>query len=359
MPKRNYYETLGVGENASVEEIKKAYRNLAKKYHPDAHPGDKQAENRFKEISEAYTVLSDPEKRKQYDQMRRYGFSGTGPQSGGGFQGFDFGDVFRGQGRARGGRQRTQRGSTSDDFFSFGGFGDLFSQIFGGESGFESGGRQGQADPNIYAQVEIPFKTAAVGGKTVISLRKEELCPQCKGSGAEAPSDVQVCDQCHGSGTISMNRGAFAISRPCPKCLGRGRIIRRPCKKCGGTGRVSVNRKISVTIPPATEDGKKLRLSKQGNPSTNGTPAGDLILTIRVQNHRFFRRDGLDIYCEIPIDKSRAEQGTKLRIKTIYDKKVELKIPPRTPNGKTFRLKKMGIARNGEVGNQFVKIKVK
>lgn len=357
MANRNYYQILGVDENASAEDIKKAYRDLAKKYHPDAHPGDKQAEERFKEISEAYRVLSDAEKRKQYDQMRKYGFSGAdrGAGGGAGFEGFDFGDLFGGFRSGAGRRRQQRRGFSTEDFFGFGGIGDLFSQIFSREFGFEGEPFARKTSRDVRAEVEIPFETAAVGGRTSISLRREEACPTCDGAGG---TKVEVCSQCRGTGTLSHVQGGFAVSRPCPRCMGRGKIVQETCQACGGAGRVPRQRRIVVNIPPATEDGKVLKLKGQGNPGVNGQPPGDLYLTIRVGKHRFFKKKGLDIHCEVPIDKSKAEEGTRIKVKSIYGKKVELKIPPGTEDGKSFRLKNIGIVKNGQVGDQYVKVKV-
>ncbi|MFQ5706428.1 MAG: DnaJ C-terminal domain-containing protein [bacterium] len=358
MPNKDYYNILAVSEDASAEEIKRAYRKLAKENHPDAHPGDRKSEERFKEISEAYAVLSDPQKRKQYDQMRKYGFSSVGGNSGFGFQGFDLGDILKGFGKAGSRRNRGSRGFTSDEFFGFGGFGDLFTQIFGNEFEFNSPDRRTTTDLNVHAELEIPLETAALGGKAMIYLDKVQHCPSCEGSGVKKGSRVMVCPECRGTGTVSMSRGAFAVSRPCPRCLGKGKIVTEPCVTCAGSGRVRKKQKIAINIPPATEDGSKLRLAGQGNPGSDGRRSGDLIITVRVKKHRFFRTKGLDVYCEIPINKSSAQKGSRIRLKTIRNEKVELRVPPKTENGKVFRLKKMGIKKNGKVGDQFVKIKV-
>jgi len=358
MAKRNYYEVLGVNESASSEEIKKAYRNLAKTYHPDANPGNKIAEARFKEIAEAYSVLSDSAKRKQYDQMRKYGFAGARPGGGGYSQGIDFdlSDLF-GSG-FKSGRRSGSRQTPVDDFFAFGGLGDLFSQMFERENGFGQTSQRARRGEDIRVNLEIPFETAALGGKAVFTIEKEERCPDCKGSGARPGKKPETCPDCRGSGTISMAQGAFAVSRPCPRCLGKGKIIRDPCKTCGGKGRVKVDKKYSIAIPAGAEDGKSLRLSGEGNPGVEGLEPGDLIVTLQVAPHRFFSKQGRDIYCEVPIDKKRAKRGTKVRVKTIYGDTVELNIPPDTNGGKTFRLKEMGIRCKEGVGDQYVKINV-
>ncbi len=360
MAERDYYKILGVSENATLDEIKKAYRKLAKQYHPDANPGNKEAEERFKEISEAYNVLSDPQKRQQYDQMRKFGF-GTGARPEGGFDfqgfGFDLGDIFEGFRRTDRRRRQKTTGFTFDDFFGFGGLGDIFSHIFDRENGFGKGfGPQKGSD--IHAEIRIPFETAALGGKTIISLNKEDICPSCKGTGAKAGTKPQTCPECHGLGMVSKTQGAFSISRPCPRCLGRGEIIKEICPTCRGTGKILRNKKIAINIPAGIEDGQKLRLKGQGNPGSNGGPAGDLIITVHVGKHHFFKRKGLDIYCEIPLDKKHASKGTKVRVKTIHGKKVELKVPPLKEPFKTFRLRGMGIKSKYGQGDQYVTIKV-
>lgn len=357
MSKRDYYKILGVTENATTEKIKKAYRKLAKEYHPDAHPGDKNAEERFKEISEAYGVLSDTKKRQQYDQMRKFGFAGTGPGGGFDIHGFDLSDISGGFTRSGHRRTRQPGGFFEEDFFGFGGVGDLFSQFFARENGFRQRGYGPEKGQNIRAKLEIPFETAAVGGQTVISINKEETCSLCSGSGAKG-GKIEVCPECHGNGTITMTQGAFSVSRPCPRCLGKGQIIKERCQLCSGTGKVIQNRKIAINIPPAIENGKNLRLTGQGNPGINGGPAGDLVITIQIGKHHFFKRKALDVYCEVPIEKNMAQKGSKVRVKTIYGEKVELKVPPNTDNGKSFRLKGMGIKSKNAEGDQFVRIKV-
>lgn len=361
MPNKDYYKILGVDENASQDTIKKAYRKLAKENHPDTHPGDKQAEERFKNISEAYSVLSDPNRRKQYDQMRKYGYAGQG--TGGGFRPgegveFDLSDLFgssSGTSRRRGFRQSEVN---LDDFFGFGGLGDLFSQIFEREEGFGKSGFGAQRGQDIQVALEVPFDTAVRGGKATFSVTKERKCPDCKGTGAKKGKRPDVCTECRGTGMISRAQGGFAVSRPCPRCLGRGQIIKDPCTHCRGSGRVRGPKKYSINIAPGTEDGKKLRLRGEGNPGANGQPSGDLLLTLRVGKHRFFRKEGLDIHCEIPIDEDRAKKGTKVKVKTVHGNSVVLKVPPKTQSGRVFRLKGMGVKQNGEQGDQYVTIRV-
>ncbi len=360
MAKKNYYEILGVAESATADQIKKAYRKLAKQYHPDVHPGDKSSEDRFKEISEAYDVLSDTRKRQQYDQMRKYGFMGSNRSDGFNAQGFDFdlSDLF-GSGFRTGRKGHRSGSSNSDDFFGFGGLGDLFSQILDREGGFGHRSEDRRHESDIHADLEIPFETAALGGKARFVVTKEVSCASCNGSGAQAGTRPEVCPQCHGTGMISRSQGQFAVNRPCPRCLGKGRIVSHPCEFCNGRGRVQTRKRYSVKIAPGTLDGHILKLSGQGNPGEEGHPPGDLILKLKVGEHKFFKSKGLDIYCEVPIDKKIAKKGTKIRVKTIRGDTVELKIPSNSNGSKTFRLKEMGIRSREGVGDQYVKIKLK
>jgi molecular chaperone DnaJ len=349
MAQKDYYEILGVSEGASDAEIKKAYRRLAKKYHPDSNPNNKMAEEKFKEVSEAHEVLSNPEKRKQYDQLRHMGRSGfTGFGGAEGARGFE--DLF---GR-RGARGRT---FTYEDLGGFGNLGDLFSNIFdmGEASRRQRWGPQKGAD--LYAEVEIPFDLAISGGKTAVELRKEEVCPVCQGTGAKPGTSMSTCPQCGGSGMVSFSQGGFAVSRPCPRCLGRGKIITAPCPRCGGRGQISALRKLIITIPAGISDGTQLRLRGQGQPGTAGGPAGDLMVKVNVGQHRFFERRGNDVYCKVPINIAQAALGTKVRVRTL-DGRVELKIPPGTQSGTKFRLKGKGVKANGSKGDQYVEVAV-
>lgn len=361
MRNQDFYKILGVEENASTEAIKKAYRRLAKENHPDTHPGDKRAEERFKEISEAYSVLSDPKKRQQYDQMRRFGFAGAG--QGGGFsaQGFDFdlSDLFQGAQRTGPRRTTGQPSLNLDELFGFGGIGDLFSQIFSRDNGFHQQSSTMRQGNDIRVNLELPFKTAVLGGKATFSIMKDELCTHCKGTGSANAKSPARCPECNGSGMISRVQGAFSVNRPCPRCLGKGRVIMNPCKHCAGSGRIKKAKKYTMKIAPGSEDGKKIRLPGQGNPGEAGAPAGDLIVQLKVASHRFFWNKGLDVYCEVPIDRQKAQKGTKVRVKTIHGNSVELKIPPNSNGGKTFRLKGMGARNDQTAGEQYVKIKIK
>jgi molecular chaperone DnaJ len=345
---KDFYEILGVSETAAVGEIKKAYRRLAKKYHPDANPGNRAAEDRFKEVSEAYDVLSDPQKRAQYDQMRKLGsgvFTG-----GGGFQGFDFGAPFS----SAGGQGAT---FTYEDLGGFGGLGDIFSRLFGGSRvRAESYGPQKGDD--ILVELEVPFELVIRGGKTTITAPKEESCTVCGGTGARPGSKRTTCPECEGRGSISFAQGAFAVSRPCPRCLGRGVLAGEPCSACAGRGTVNTTKKYVVTIPRGISSGEKIRLKGQGEPGATGGPPGDLLIQVKVGSHRFFTRKGVNVYCTVPVNIAQAVLGSKIRVSTVDGRRVELKIPAGVQNGATFRLKGMGLKKNGLQGDQFVKVEV-
>jgi molecular chaperone DnaJ len=349
MAQKDYYEILGVSESASPDEIKKAYRRLAKKYHPDSNPNNKMAEEKFKEVSEAHEVLSNPQKKRQYDQLRRMGqgvFTGFGgPQDATGFE-----DLFAGGG----GRGRT---FTFEDLGGFGDLGDLFSNIFdrGEASRRQRWGPQKGAD--LYAEVEIPFDSAISGGRTPIEFDKEEVCPVCAGTGAKPGTTMSTCPQCGGTGMVSFGQGGFAVSRPCPRCLGRGKIISAPCPQCGGRGQTSTRKKLVINIPAGISDGAQLRLRGQGQPGIAGGPPGDLRVKIDVGRHRFFERRGRDVYCKVPINIAQAALGSKIRVRTI-DGRVDLKIPPGTQSGTKFRLGGRGVRANGATGDQYVEVLV-
>ncbi|MCH8937789.1 MAG: J domain-containing protein [Gemmatimonadetes bacterium] len=332
-PSKDYYRVLGVSRSAGKSEIKKAYRQLAKQYHPDANPDDKSSAERFKEVSEAYSVLSDPEQRKKYDLMRKLGaFTGVrgggGPGGGPKFEDFGFGGL--------GG---------------LGGLGDIFSSIFG------RGKREVSVEP-IEMTVVLPFRIAALGGKIPVTVSVSEACPVCGGGGAAPGSKVSMCDECKGRGTVSFGQGGFAVNRPCPRCLGRGNVASKLCGKCGGGGEVDVNKRLMVTIPPGTDSGSKVRLKGQGQRHPTGGKPGDLVVTFAVEPDRFFRREGSDLICTVPINVVGAALGTKIRVRTIDGKRVALRIPPGTQPGRKFRLKGMGIEKNGRRGDQFVEIDV-
>jgi molecular chaperone DnaJ len=345
---KDFYEILGVSETAKVDEIKKAYRKLAKKYHPDANPGNKAAEDKFKGVSEAYDVLSDPQKRAQYDQMRKLGsgvFTG-----GGGFQGFDSGGLFTGAG----GQGRT---FSYEDLGGFGGLGDIFSSLFGG-SRVKSETYGPQKGEDILVELEVPFELAVKGGKTTITVPKEESCAVCGGTGAKPGSKRITCPECGGRGSVSFAQGAFAVSRPCPRCLGRGVLPGEPCSACTGRGTVNTRKKFVVSVPKGMSSGEKIRLRGQGEPGLAGGSPGDLLVQIKVGSHRFFTRKGVNIYCTVPVNIAQAVLGSKIRVSIVDGRKVELKIPAGVQNGATFRLKGMGLKKNGLQGDQFVKVEV-
>src|SRR5216683_453885 len=318
---RDYYQILGVSETATTDEIKKAFRRLAKQYHPDRNPNNPQAADRFKEINEAHDVLSDAEKRKKYDQLRRYGGSASGPEAD-----FDLSDLG-----------------------SFGGLGDLFSSIFG---------RRGAGAPlddeeEIETAISIPFRVAALGGKVPVTLTLPEVCPTCSGSGGAPGTTFSTCPECKGRGTISFGQGGFAVQRPCPVCRGRGKVPAQSCPTCRGSGEVRVQKHLTITIPPGTEDGTRLRLKGQG-----AKGRGDVVVAIQVEPDRFFRREGLDVIGVVPINLAQALLGSKIKVRTLDGKRVVLKVPPGTPHGQKFRIPGQGIERNGRRGDQYVEINV-
>ncbi len=348
---KDFYSVLGVGSGASQDEIKKAYRKLAKKYHPDANASDPKAAERFKEISEANNVLSDPEKRKQYDEMRRLGaFDG-------GFGGFGGGRSTRGAG-ARGGTSQTIN-FQDFDIGGLGGLGDLFSSMFGGgedrRTARPSGPEKGQT---VEANLDIPFRTAARGGKVPIELEVSEECPTCHGSGAAPGASLKICPECNGRGVISFGQGGFAVNRPCPVCLGRGQVPTEPCPTCNGNGEIRARRKVLINVPPGVDTGSKIRLKGQGGKGTRNGPSGDLIITFNVQPDKFFRRDGLDVIATVPLNIAQATLGTKISVRTLDGKKVALKIPPGTPSGKRFRVRGQGIEKGDKKGDLIVEVSI-
>jgi molecular chaperone DnaJ len=358
MPKRDYYDILGVKEDASQVDIKRVYRDLAKQYHPDVNKGNKEAENRFKEISEAYNVLRDPAKRQKYDQMKKYGaFSGGQPGGFGGFNGSDFGQFSQGGFRTQ--RSGGGGGSIFDELFGVGGLGDIFGQMFdqGSRTRQQRNGSQ-QKSNSLQTELTIPFDLAVKGGKQAVSIVIDDNCSACNGTGAEKGAKPKTCPDCHGRGTISISQGFFAVNRTCPRCYGRGILIESPCKVCNGSGKTKRTKNLSINIPKGISDGTLLRLQGMGNNGKKKGNRGDLIVKIKVTPHRFFKRKGNDIHCEIPVDIIKAIQSTKIRVKTVYNNKVEIKVPVGTKDGKTFRLKGLGINSNKGKGDLYVTIKV-
>ena len=337
--KRDYYEVLGVSKNASEDEIKRAYKKLARKYHPDMNPGDKEAEEKFKEVNEANEVLSNPEKKAKYDQ---FGFAGVDPNYGagqggyGGAGGFDFGDL-----------------------------GDIFGSFFGG--GFGGGGRRNPNAPqrgeSIRASLSVEFTEAAFGCEKSITIDRSEQCPTCKGKGCAPGTTPEVCTQCHGTGTVTQAQrtpfGMMQSQTVCPKCRGKGQIIHQPCPDCRGAGAVRKRRMIQVNIPAGIDNGQTISLRGQGHSGKNGGPAGDLLITVMVRPHEIFRRDGTAVFCEAPITFTQAVLGGTLEIPTI-DGKVKYDIPEGTQTGTVFRLRGKGIpVLNGRGrGDQYVTVNI-
>ncbi|HEX7241945.1 MAG TPA: molecular chaperone DnaJ [Longimicrobiaceae bacterium] len=355
---KDFYRILGVAENASADEIKKAYRKLAKKYHPDANPNDTAASERFKEASEAYSVLSDDQKRKQYDQMRKLGaFGGLGGMGGYGRP------PGRGPGAGGGAAGGQAGGFSFEDIGDIGGFGDLFGSIFdigkrrggGGTAGRPGGPQRGE---NVEYAVEVPFELAVRGGKHAITVPITDECATCHGSGAKPGTDLTTCPECKGRGTVTFGQGGFAVSRPCPACYGKGKIPTDPCPTCAGQGQVRHQRQISITVPAGVEAGSKIRLSGQGEKGPGGGPAGDLVITFRVQPHHFFTREGMDLVCTVPINLAQAVLGSRVKVKTVDGARVVLRIPPGTQPGMRFRIKGKGVEKDGQVGDQYVRVKV-
>ena len=342
MASKDFYQVLGVSEKATPAEIKKAYRKLAKQYHPDANPNNPQASETFKQVSEAHAVLADPEKRQKYDMMRKLGA-------------FDPRRAPQGAG-SRGGPGGGGAGGFNEtfDFGDFGsmGLGDIFSSIFG------RGKREEPQGESVETELEIPFRTAALGGKVPVTLSLNETCPTCGGNGAAPGATLSQCPECKGRGTISFGQGGFAVNRPCPMCRGRGKVPSQKCPTCDGVGETRAEKNVMITVPPGTESGLKIRLKGQGGNGRNGGPPGDLMVTFQVQPDRFFRREGLDIVCDVSINLAQAVLGTRLRVKTLDGKKVVLKLPPGTQPGRKFRIKGEGIAKGERRGDQLVTVQV-
>ncbi len=331
--KRDYYEVLGVEKGASDADIKKAYRTIAKKYHPDLHPGDAECEKKFKEANEAYEVLSDSEKRSKYD---RFGHAGVDPNASYGGGGFGGG------------------------FSDFGvDLGDIFGSFFGSSSG--SGSRRGSDGADIFQRVYLTFEEAAFGCKKEVKYARVEKCPDCSGSGAAKDSEVKTCDKCGGRGQINTTQrtflGMMQSTVVCDKCGGKGKIISSPCKNCRGKGYIRINKKIEVNIPAGIDEGQRLSVRGQGDVSTSGMNPGDLIIEVSVRPHSMFTRDGADIYCEVPITFVEAALGAELDIPTL-EGNIKYKIPEGTQTGTEFTVKGSGIVNisTGRRGNLIFRV---
>lgn len=332
LAKRDYYEVLGVEKSTSDVEIKKAYRRLARKYHPDVNPGDKTAEEKFKEINEAYEVLSDQEKRQRYDQ---FGHAGTDPNGFGGFGGFG--------------------GAGAD----FGGINDIFDMFFGGSTSQRSRGPQPGAD--LRMDIELTFEEAAFGVEKDVELPRLENCPKCKGSGAKPGTQPDRCSRCSGTGQVRMTQktplGHFQTVKTCPDCGGTGKIITNPCSECKGTGKTRKVRKLHIKIPAGVDTGSRIRLSGEGEPGSKGGPNGDLYVYIEVLPHKLFDRHGNDIYLEMPVTIVQAALGAEIQVPTL-EGKATLKVPEGTQTHTTFRMRGQGIPhlRGSGRGDMHVKV---
>jgi molecular chaperone DnaJ len=353
-PKHEYYETLGVPRGADAEEIRKAYRKLARKYHPDLNPGDKSSEDRFKNVQEAYDVLSDSKKRQMYDQFGFYSENGYAPpptgQPGRGsqhfdFSGFDFSDYMSGQGGAAGGGRRTETG---------GGFRDIFSQFFGRGQGREEEPEKGS---DLEYGMSIDFWQAIRGTQARVNITRYETCQTCHGSGSTGSGEV-TCPQCKGTGHVSQMAGAMKFNLTCPRCGGSGKL-KNACPTCGGDGRVARTEIVDIRIPPGARDGSRLRVPGKGNAGTHGAPPGDLYITTKVEPHAFFHREGDNIEITVPVAVWEAALGSKIEVPTI-DGRTLLKIPQGTVNGQKFRLREKGVmnSRTGQRGDQIVEIAI-
>ncbi|MGK2741829.1 molecular chaperone DnaJ [Tepidicaulis sp. LMO-SS28] len=340
MSKRCFYDVLGVDRSASPEELKKAFRTLAKQHHPDRNPGDAEAEKKFKELNEAYDVLKDEQTRAAYDQYGHAAFDGGMGGGPGGFRGGPgFGPDFS---------------SSMSDIFD-----DLFGEFMGGRRGRRAdGGRSRGAD--LRYNMEITLEDAYEGKKAQIRVPTQVACETCTGSGAKPGSSPVTCPTCQGMGKVRAQQGFFTIERTCPNCHGRGQVIEDPCTDCGGAGRVQKERTLSVNIPAGVEDGTRIRLSGEGEAGLHGGPAGDLYIFLSVQPHKLFQRDGADLFCHVPISVTTAALGGEIEVPTLAGTKVKVKIPEGTQAGKQFRLRSKGmpVLHGRQLGDLYIQVGV-
>lgn len=344
----DYYSLLGISRDASADEIKKAYRKKAMKYHPDRNKGDAQAEEMFKKVSEAYEVLSDDKKRRLYDQ---YGEDGVKQQFGqGGFQWTDF----------------SHADEFSDIFESFfggrggggGGGGSIFDALFGGAGGRQRSRGGGHHGADLRANVEVEFMEAVKGTEKQIRITKPVVCDTCKGSGAKPGTSPSTCKHCGGSGQVRASQGFFSIAQPCPVCRGAGKVIESPCPTCGGSGRVQKQKTLKVKIPAGIDNGSRLKMKGEGEAGSHGGEAGDLYVVVHVRPHDIFVRDGDNIICELPVSFPQVALGCEIEVPTVHGP-VMLKIPAGTQSGKLFRMKRKGVRGiHGTTGDQYVRVKV-
>ncbi|MDT7802526.1 MAG: molecular chaperone DnaJ [Actinomycetota bacterium] len=343
---KDFYRELGVSSDATADEIKKAYRKLAKENHPDANSGNAGAEQKFKAVSEAYGVLSDASKRKEYDEARRLFGSGGGfnfPGGGGGSGSFDMGDIF------------SQAGAGAGQQQGFGGLGDILGGLFGrGRTTAGATANRPQRGADVETDVRIDFTEAVKGATLPLRLSSPATCSTCGGNGAKPGTSPRTCPTCSGSGLVSRSQGAFAFSEPCRDCRGRGQIIDDPCPECGGEGVSTRTRTLTVRIPPGVDDDQRIRLAGQGEPGRGGAQAGDLYVRVHVAPHALFGRKGLDLTIAVPVDFTELTLGTTITVPTL-EGKVSLKVPPGTASGRVLRVRGKGIAkRDGSQGDLLV-----
>jgi molecular chaperone DnaJ len=315
------YDTLGVKKGATADEIKKAYRKLAGQYHPDKNPGDASAEERFKEVQNAYDVLSDPEKRKQYDR-----FGSANGRPGPGPSGFDFG------------------GGGNFTINDLGDLGDLFGGLFGGRAGRGAGPRRREAQrgADLEVDVRLSFEDSLRGIETKIPVEVTTACRECGGTGAEPGTSPVICPECHGRGVVAESQGMFALSEPCPRCRGNGTVVEKPCRKCNGSGRERRTKRYTVKVPAGVKDGTRIRLKGKGEVGDNGGPAGDLFVVTRVEPSKLFNRRGADLVIDVPVTYAEAALGATVEVPTPYGSRVSLKVPAGTQDGRQLRIRNQG-----------------